>query len=148
MKKYLFRQLSSDELTRLLTTVNVIMKDSSLVDSFKPYGLDRDDVRQEAYFSGWKWLARLDRATPLEDRYRMLRGRVIWDLRDLLRVLSGARRTPETRDVMQAITGAAPLDDFKRGTIRFCEMFGETTRPLEDFKTFLCDVIDEARTLD
>lgn len=56
MKKYLFRQLFSDELTRLLTTVNVIMKDSSLVDSFKPYGLNRDDVRQEAYFSGWKWL--------------------------------------------------------------------------------------------
>ena len=143
-----YRTITSDELTRIELTIAGILKDKRLVDSFRPYGLDRDDVKQEARFSGWKWLARLDKATPLEDRYRMLRGRVLWDLRDLLRVLSGARRSPETRDVLQAITNAAPLDDVKTGKARFCEIFGEQARPLEDFKTFICDIIDEARTLD
>lgn len=155
MKQYLFRNVSGDELRQIDSTIDGVLKRSpALIDQFSGVGYDLDDVRQEARFIGWRWIARRDLTTDPATRFRMLRNRVEWSLRDLLRVLTGARRKPETRELMQAIRNAASLDDGNEKRIsnafRLCDALGASTPERDDLDqlgAIIRDAIDDARTI-
>lgn len=64
MKRPLFRIISDDEYNQIESTVNSILgQNPALVAFFSGAGYDLDDVRQEARFIGWKWIARRDLTT-------------------------------------------------------------------------------------
>ena len=111
--------------------------------------MDRDDVAQEARISGWRHIARDDVSTPLSDRFRMLRGRIIWALKDLLRVKTGERRSDDVKETFKAIELAKPIaaDVAAESIVRLSDDKPNKNDLKNALYDVICDAIDEARKL-
>lgn len=95
-------QLTEKQLERALETCERVIP-RGLFNLFRRAGMDRDDVLQEARLAAWKWLDRDDLRFSDDERLRLLPSRVIWDLRDILRLRTGRRRSESTRESFEAI---------------------------------------------
>lgn len=152
-------KLTDDEVRRLTIAVATVMKSRPLVQAFRVCKMDAEDVRQEAFLAGVKWLTKAGDRDE-KTRFKFLIQRIKWDLRDLLRVKAGARRTPENRELFQSIEQCVPLSsvesdgegpEMSEATgVKTFSTFGEPTRKfnfLTELASIICDAIDEARKL-
>lgn len=146
-----YRELTPEEYERIERTVADVLRKTRLVELFRACKMDRDDVAQEARISGWRWIARDDVSTPVGDRFRMLRGRIIWDLKDLLRVKTGERRGADAKETLKAIESARPIAVDVASDSRSVSRLSDDKPNKNDLKNalrdFICDAIDEARKL-
>ena len=144
-----YRELTPDEYKRIERTVADVLKKTRFVELFRVCKMDRDDVAQEARISGWRHIARDDVSTPLSDRFRMLRGRIIWDLKDLLRVKTGERRSDDVKETFKAIELAKPIaaDVAAESTVRLSDDKPNKNDLKNALYDVICDAIDEARKL-